>query len=769
MSNTEEFGDDDEIDLKEIFRTLSQYKYFIIFCMVLFGILAYIMAYFKPNIYQATMTIEVGISGAIKGGNDIVSRAISSSTEVNPDTEIEILKSRVLMVEALKSIDISHRYYTTYRMKKIEIPKEDCPFDINLTKGFGIIFNVLPYDKEHYRIKNKSLDINYIYRYGEEIQDDNFIFTLTLKKDRIIHNKEKYSFQVMNFDDCVSLGQKKLKVKVSGKYTTIIAISKTDKLAERVPKIVNALANAYITRNIEKRTREASKTLSFVERELDKITNELKTSSVKLEKFKKNLKTVDFDTKSNIVMKRLGDMEVELSKLNIELSMVESLYNRVKSGKKIESILINGLFNNNINPLSKIIDILQKYRIDLEKLKIDYTKDYPAVIRLEKEIKETKDILKSMVKNFRKNLLYRKKVLTKAIKKEQDLVEKLAEDEQIYHKLEQDFRLNEKIYSYLLEKKASSSIAKASTVSRSRILDKADYANKSGPNRHLIIAVGIFLGFIVGAMVAFIRGFIDDRIKNIEHIKRATDGIILGLVPLVKDMDKKNNKKDNHINSLRVFDYPRSSFTESFRNIRSNLKFMIDDNSPKVLTITSTISGEGKTSIGSNLAGIISLTKKRVILVNLDMRKPTLHEKFNLPNNKGISSVLSGYQILEDVIQKTSNSYLDIISSGAIPPNPSELIHSKEMEEVIEKLKKKYDIVMLDTPPSGLVTDAQLLMRMSDAVIYVVRANYAKKEFLKNIDMLSRDKSISGFSIILNAVDNSNTAYGYGYGGYYED
>jgi len=760
MSKKEEYADDDEIDLKEIFRTLSRYKYFIIFCMILFGILASVVAYFKPNIYQTSMTLEIGILGSISGGNDIVSKAISASSKIKPDTEIEILKSRTLMVEAVKSVDFSHRYYVTYRMKKTEIYEKDSPFDINLTKGFGKEFKVLPYDKEHYRLENKSLNINYIYKYGKEIKDDNFVFTLTLKKDRKIHDNEKYSFEVMDFDDCVSLAQEGLKVKVSGKYTTIIAISKSGKLKERLPKIVNALASAYIKRNIEKRTREASKTLSFVETEIDKIKDELKKSSIKLENFKKNIKTVNFNTKSDIVMKRLGDMEIELSKLNIEISMVESLYSRVKLGKKIESILINGLFNDNINPLTNIIDILQKYRIKLETLRIDYTKDYPEVIKLQKEIKETQNLFKSMVRNFRKNLLDRKKILVKSIKREQKLVDKLAEDEQIYHKLERKFKLNEKIYSYLLEKKASSLIAKAATVSRNRILDKARSSYKSAPNRNLITAVGIFLGFIVGAMIAFIRGFIDDTIKNIDHIKKETDAIILGIVPSVKDMNKNERK------NLMVFDYPRSSFSESFRNIRSNLKFMMNDTSSKVLTITSTISGEGKTLISSNLAGIISLTKKKVILINLDMRKPTLHLKFNLPNNKGISSVLSGYESLKEVIQVTSNPYLDIISSGAIPPNPSELIHSKKMEEIIEELKKKYDIVMLDTPPSGLVTDAQLLMRMSDSVIYVIRANYAKQGFLKNIDILSRDKSISGFSIILNAVDDKDTGYGYGYGYY---
>jgi len=485
---------------------------------------------------------------------------------------MEILKSRTLMAEAIALIDISHRYYKTNNMKEIELYEDNAPFDVNLTKGFNIKFDILPYDTGHYRIKNKTLNINFIYKYGEEVKDNNFKFTITLKKDRSIQPKEIYSFEVMDFDKSVYLGQKNLKIKVAGTYTTIIEITKVDKVAERAPKIANALANAYIKRNIKKRTMEASKTLSFVDIELNKITNELKTASLNLENFKKNIKTVNFDTKSEIIMKRLGDIEIELSKLNIELSMVESLYSRIKVSKNMESILINGLFSNDIIPLSNIITILQQYRIKLETLKIDYTKDYPEVIKLQKEIKETRNILKSMVKNFRRNLLDRKKILKKSIKKEQYLIEKLAENEQIYHKLEQKFILNEKIYSYLLEKKASSLIAKASTVSRNRILDRANIAKKTGPNRTLIIIIGIFLGFIIGAMIAFVRGFIDDRIKNIEHIKKATNGVILGLVPSVKDMDKNEN-----IGSLIVYDYPRSSFTESFRNIRSNLKFKIYD------------------------------------------------------------------------------------------------------------------------------------------------------------------------------------------------
>jgi capsular exopolysaccharide synthesis family protein len=764
MSNKYEL-DDDEIDLKEIFRTLANYKFLILFFVILFGLLATIFAYFKPNVYTTATTIEIGI-GIGGGGNDIVSKAISQVSEVNPDTEIEILKSRSLMVEAVKDVDFSHRYYTTTQMKKEEIYQDDSPFEVNLTKGFNQEFTVYPYDDTHYRLEQKSWNINYICAYGEKIVDDRFLFTLTLKKNQKLYNK-KYSFEVLDLYKTVKLGQGHLKIKVAGKYTTIIEITKNDKVKKRAPKFTNALAEAYIKQSIEKRTREASKTLSFVDVELQKITDEVKKSAVKLENFKKKIKTVDLGTKSTIIMKRLGDMEIELSQLNIEINMVDSLYKRVKSGKRLESMLINGIFSKENLSLSRVISLLQKSMIELRTLKMDYTNDYPEVIKIRKEIKQTKNIIILMVKNFKKNLTDRKIVLEKYIKSQQNKVEKLAEDEQIYNELERKFKLNEKIYSYLLEKQASSAMTKASTVSRNRVLDKALYAKKTSPNRILITLVGLFLGFIVGAMIAFVRNFLDDTIKSIDDIRKGTNAVVLGIMPSVEDIDK-----DANIGSLKVFNSPRSSFTESFRNIRSNLKFMMDDNSSKVLTVTSTVGGEGKTTISSNLAGIISLTQKKVIIINLDMRKPTLHLKFNLPNNRGISSVLSGYQHLSDVIQETTNPYLDILSSGAVPPNPSELIHSKKMEEVIEELKKSYDIVILDTPPSGLVTDAQLLMRMSDSVIYVVRANYAKKDFLKNIDYLANEDDISGFSIILNDIDTKDSGHGYGYGygyGYYEE
>jgi capsular exopolysaccharide synthesis family protein len=200
---------------------------------------------------------------------------------------------------------------------------------------------------------------------------------------------------------------------------------------------------------------------------------------------------------------------------------------------------------------------------------------------------------------------------------------------------------------------------------------------------------------------------------------------------------------------------------------------MANDKRKNVIAVTSTVGGEGKTTISVNLGAILSMSGKKTIILNLDMRKPTLHKKFNLEVGQGISSLLAERCTLADVVQKTAYENLDVITSGPVPPNPSELIQSELMQKILEKLKEVYDVIILDTPPVGLVTDARVLMDYADTSIYVFRANYSKKEYLNNLKRLSQHKALQGFGIVLNDVKSSNKGYGgygYGYGyGYYEE
>jgi len=258
----------------------------------------------------------------------------------------------------------------------------------------------------------------------------------------------------------------------------------------------------------------------------------------------------------------------------------------------------------------------------------------------------------------------------------------------------------------------------------------------------------LILGLIVGIALAFLREFLIYTIQNAEEIEKLTSLPIYGVIPLNKDKITKN------------------IYTEAFRNIRTNLQFLPGNENNKVISITSSVSGEGKTTITAALAEVLARGDKRVIMLDLDMRKASLHKFFNLDNNIGMSNYLTMQNTLLDVTKKTDIYGLEMITTGPLPPNPSELILTDAFTQLLKMLRAKYDYIIIDTPPAGLVTDATIIMNYSDISFSVVRAKYTRKEFVKNIDRMAKEHSQNRMGIILNGT-LIGSEYGYGYGASY--
>jgi len=759
MHNEKHPVDEDEIDIKEVFRTIYRYRYMIFFFVVLFGAVSSYIAYFKPNIYQASTTVEVGLQKRGYGSNDILSMAVDPGV-LNPDTEIEIIKSRFLAKKALEKVDFSHRYFTTRRLREIELYK-DSPFKVGMLKGFEVPFTLHGVDKEHYRlVVEDAEDINgtkwhydKVLPYGKEIITRHFHLNVVRKAP--LHDAS-YRFVIHHENRPTG----KLNVSQTSKFSTILKISYEDNVPLRAQEYANALADAYIRQSIEKKTKEATRKLEFIDRQLKKITENLKSSAVKIEEFKKGANTVSLSAKAEVIIKQMSEAEAKLEEISMESEMLNNLYKRIKKGKHLEALSVVGIGSGN-EALLEQVRALQEAILKKKILRQDYTEMYPGVIKLTKEIAYLRKTIVETIENLRNSIAEKKHLLEKSIAKYQKQLNMLPADERMYGQLQRKFAVNEKIYSYLLEKRSETAIIKASTVSKNRIIDTALLPDTPiKPKRKLIILVGVILGLIVGIALAFLRNFLDDRIQTEEDVKHLTDVPILGLVPHIKDDPSK----------LKVFASPKSAVAEAFRNLRTNLQFMVRKDRSHVISVTSTIGGEGKTTVCINLAAIMSITNKKVILLNLDMRKPTLHERFGLSNTQGMSTLLSGSTSLSNVIQKSEYENLDVITSGPVPPNPSELIQGELMEKVMEKLREVYDVIILDTPPIGLVTDARTLMHLSDTSIYILRAGYSKKSFVHSIKELSSLREIHGLGIILNDVKADKHGYGYGYGyGYYEE
>jgi len=380
---------------------------------------------------------------------------------------------------------------------------------------------------------------------------------------------------------------------------------------------------------------------------------------------------------------------------------------------------------------------------------VDFTEIHPEVQKLTKNIDSMKESIKSALKSSFNQLVQRRSDLRKLIDKYTKSLESLPSQEKELANLSRPLKINQDVYEYLLQKKAETAILKSSTISNARIVDKAiDENGPIKPNRKLIIIVSFILGVIVGIAYAFLREFLIYTVQNAEEVEKITDIPLYGSIPLNKD------------------DMTKSMFYEAFRNIRTNLQFLPGNEKNQVISITSSVSGEGKTTMTAALSEILARGNKKVIVLDLDLRKASLHKNFNLNNNIGMTNYLTLQNTLEEVIQETNIFGLEMISTGPLPPNPSELILSEIFTEFLDRLKTKYDYIIMDTPPAGLVTDAVILMNYSDISFAVVRAQYTRKEFVKNIDRISREHAKNKMGIILNATQIGGE-YGYGYGASY--
>jgi len=446
----------------------------ILFFVVLFGAVSAYIAYFKPNIYQSTATVEVGLQQHGYRAGDVINMAMDAGA-ANSDTEIGIIKSRFLAKMAAENVDFSHRYFTTRHFKEVELYKSS-PIKVGMLKGFGITFKLYPVaDPKHFRLvvderkdRNGSVwSYDKVLPFGEEIVTPHFhlnvVRTAPLKDGsyRFVVTKENFPVG-------------KVSVSQTSKYSTILAISYEDNVALRTQEYTNALAEAYIKQNIEKKTKEATRKLNFIDKQLKKITENLKSSAVKIEEFKKGTNTVNLSSKAEVIIRQMSEAESKLEEISIESELLNSLYKKIKKGRNLESISVIGIGKGN-KALAEQLSALQQAILKKKELREDYTEMYPGVVKLRKQISYLKKTIINMIKNLKSSMDEKKRLLKESIARYQKELNELPADERMYGQLQRKFAVNEKIYSYLLEKRSETAIIKASTVSRNRIIDTALY------------------------------------------------------------------------------------------------------------------------------------------------------------------------------------------------------------------------------------------------------------------------------------------------------
>ncbi|MEX1131814.1 MAG: polysaccharide biosynthesis tyrosine autokinase [Flavobacteriales bacterium] len=707
----------------------------------------------------------------------------------NLQADVELMRSKFFLSKVLKRMPLEVSYFNKgqilteefytrsfFKLRDVSVIDKaiyDQPIMVDLSKpdlvGISYVLGGRDHEKSFAR--------------GEFVRTPHFTGILDISATAVASDVDNRMVLYLTINSPESLllkYSKLLQVRIADPNAKTVEITCQDENNLLARDLAQIAAEAFIDYDVDRQIESAESIIKFIRSQKDTVFEQLREMEYQLQSVKMENKIADLDQLTPIYLERRTLYEDEMVKhsMDIELlSEIEKATNKPVpevNAHDLMPLLIGTPFEQN---LMGMITTLQHLIMEREAMRYDATDAHQHMRSLDMQIDTQKRMLLSTVHIIRQRSIDRKEELSNYLSEFEQEFLQLPEKELQYVRIARVFNINEKYYTQLLEKDIEYRISKAGSVSENRILENSSASVVPlSPKRNMVYATYLASGFLVSLLFVLIRYILHDNITSLHDIAKLSNASIgiLGMVP--------KYKKDIPISQLLIDKNPKSLIAEAFRSIRTNLQFV--DNSPgaKLIAITSTISGEGKTFVAINLAGIISYSGKRVIILDLDMRKPKIHLGFGVENLQGMSTLLIGKHDLETCVRKSELEGLHFITAGPIPPNPSELIISKPMDDLLEVLRGMYDVVLIDNPPVGLVTDGIPMIQRADYPIYIFRSDYSKKQFVQNVDRLINENNITRLSTILNGVDidrnkygyNYGYGYGYGYGqgyggGYYEE
>lgn len=748
---------EEEISIRQITQTMLRHKWVIVASTILVTLAAVFYSYFMPPSYSSKILIKLESGkNAMQQGQEFINEAMGKG-EVNMDDEIAILETRHLLDKAIDRLDLKTRYFGKEGYKTIEYYKNS-PFVLTIRNLNPILLNVpfqiIPADNDHFRllledsVMQESADqlplpYDEEFAYGDRIETP--WFDLTVQK--IFLDPEKtYSFMVMSDDKMYKFVSEGLSIQAKSDMGNILELTFQDNNQLRPKEILDSIAATYIQESLDLKSRNAKEKLDFLDKQLMEMSAKLNVSAQKLDAYKKSHTITDLGEKASMASKKISDFESELFELNTQKSITENILNYINENKDQSSINIS---TNQIDEggLEQIIESLNEANEELVELNAEYTSFHPDVIKQKREVDTiTKTLTRTLQSNLR-NIDKRIHKVEETIDQKNEAMRQLPEKERQLSTLSRDFMVIEKLYSILLEKRAEATVVESSKVLDIRVIEPATMEEQPFRSHgSLFVLVGVIIGLIIGIILSFLLEMLDDTVKDIEDIEKRTKIPVYGVLP---QRDEKHKDDD-------------FAFNEGMMVISNNIEFMKSEEETKLITITSSVASEGKSTILSELAKNFASNGRKVIILDMDLRKASLHDKLSIDNEVGMSDLLTGKKSLGEVTQSTRYENLDVITSGKLPKNPMRLILSHELKNVTDGLLLQYDYVLIDAPPVGLVADAMALMRMADLTLIALKANYSKKEFIDDINRFVKDESITP-GIVLNGVKEQGH-YGYGYG-----
>ncbi len=755
-------NDDSTLELRQLMQKYVQHWYWFVLAIIISLILATTYLKFSVNKYKTQTTIQLQNSSSSLFSSQMSGldplNLMSSGTDKKIEDQIQILSSIKLISQTIDELGIQTEYYKKNKLKYVELYKQT-PLELSVSKNFldtlrhQVIFHIQKKDERY------SINFKVKKHYDEKYEINNIeaplvtpIGEIKLKKTGNIKEGEKYKIIVYSKKVLVQNYKKRLKISTIAKQTNVIELTLVEENIDKGKNILDKIVQLYNKDAIKNKNILAKNTANFIQERLVIVGNQLAEAEASVEKFKRSQNLTNISSEAKIFLETSSDYTQKINELETQRNLMDYVQEYINAQKN-QLIPVDVMGKN--PSLSVSIDQYNKLVFEAKQLQQTASEENPLLIQMNKEIETLKDNISAGIKNSKNRINITLNDLKRKEAQYKSKIRNIPTQERKFYTIKRQQEIKQNIYLFLLQRQEDIALQLASTEPAARTIDTA-YAslNPISPKRKLIYLISLIIGLVIPLIIIYLLDLFKNTIETKEEFRELVKAPFLGSICVSREGKR-----------VVVKEKKSTPIIEMFSLIRTNLQFMIGKTPSPVILVTSTVSGEGKSFTSINLAMSLALTSKKVVLIGLDIRRPKLNEYLEVGENTGISLYLSENinSVDELIVPSIHHPNLDLVPSGPIPPNPAELIMSDRLETLMSELKQRYDYIIVDTAPVGVVTDTYLLDRIADMTIFVSRKGFTPREAMGLVNEISDNNKLKNISVVLNGT-NESTEYGYTYG-----
>ncbi len=754
----------DIINLSDILNKFIYHwpLYVIVFSLAIF--FAYIYLQYAKPVYSSTAKIYIkdDKTSASQIGTFTDITGFGSNKVV--ENEMEIIRSPLILKDVIRDKKFNIKYFLKGRISTKELYKNS-PVEINILSDSSKVGN------HHFNVRlagsqilvstanDNQATIHTQSNSPFSVEKDKF--SIRYSAARNLNNDKNFEISIDSISPLAYEKADEIKTSMISSASSVFTLRYDDAVAERTADFLNSVLETYNNYTLSDKNAVTKNTIEFINGRLDSLKHELEGVERNVESFKKERGITEIQDNSRVILDQAREADQRLNESNIQLSVFDNVQRYIDDPNANDPLIPMGATD---PALSSMVEKYQNLLTERKRLSLSVQPGNILLQNLEQQISDNRNSIRNYIAGFKRNAATVRRGLQQRVNKVEASISKVPTYEREFISIKRQQGVKEQLYLYLLQRKEEASVSYASNIINNKIISPAFIPERATrPIKPLIYLAFIFGGLAITSIYIFLKYFLNTKISSKKDIEKVT------ALPLVAEIFKEEKSKRG---TTVIFD-ERSVLREQILNLRNSLKFLLSDvtHSPVIL-FTSSISGEGKTFLSSHLANALIYNKKTVVLLELDLRKPKLSASLGVSNDSGITNYLIGLETIDDIIKKVPNSErLYIIPSGPIPPNPIELLESQQMKELMNSLKQRFDYVIIDTSPIGLVSDAKSLAPFVDCALFVIRFNYTPKGKLEEISEDLQTTSFKKMGIIFNGIDvessvayNGYRKYGYGYG-----